>query len=67
MGTMTKEQLIKFIEDSNVEYFEMDVTLTEPAQSWRLPDVRTGAIYPPTPMRIMEHTQPAKYEIRIRT
>ena len=61
----TKQELISWIEKNLSDHVEdMSIRIVRPASSKVLPDMRTGAIYPPRPHPFIEHREPTKVEVR---
>ncbi len=48
---MNKNELIEFIKNHVADDLKVTKELTEPPDHFDLPDVRTGAIYPPVPFK----------------
>lgn len=57
MYNMTKDDLISLIQSINTDCFTVEVDATKGPETFDLPDVRTGAIYPPMPHGIKKHTK----------
>jgi len=62
---MTKNELIETIQSMPDGEFELVENFTPPPASFDLPDVRTCAIYPPSPYKIQNYQDHWKREFAL--
>jgi len=59
---MNKSELIEIINSLPVGEYEINENFIPPPESFDLPDVRTGAIYPPQAVKIKRYSPPMRRE-----